>query len=124
MVILDENTRQAIVERVFRDRARRPQILEQMKQRQQQGWAVARQATYILKTEFGVRRVVLFGSMLDVNALTWRSDIDLAVWGLAAHDLFKAGAAIDRGHEFGIDLVPIEAARPHIRDAIEQGTEL
>jgi predicted nucleotidyltransferase len=95
-----------------------------MKQRQQQGWAVARQAAQILKTEFGVKRVVLFGSMLDANALTWRSDIDLAVLGLAAHDLFKAGAAIDRGHDFGIDLVPIEDARPHILEAIEQGVEL
>ena len=115
--LLDDRTRQAIVDRVFRDRARRPEILEQMRQRQQQGWAVARRAAHILKTEFGVERVVLFGSMLDVKALTWRSDIDLAVWGLAAGDLFKAGAAIERGHEFGIDLVPIEEARPHILSA-------
>lgn len=124
MSILDENTQQAIVERVFRDRDRRPEMLTQMRQRQRQGWQVARQGADILKAQFRVERVVLFGSMLDVKALTWRSDIDLAVWGLAPQDLFKAGAAIDRGHDFGIDLVPIEVARPHILLAIEQGVEL
>ncbi|MGF1603882.1 MAG: nucleotidyltransferase family protein [Thermosynechococcaceae cyanobacterium] len=119
-----QSTRQAITDRIFHDRAHRPELLEQRATRQQQGWEVAQQAAQILKDQFGVQRVVLFGSMLDINEINWRSDIDLAVWGLGKFDLFKAGAAIDRGHDFAIDLVPAEEARPHIRLAIKQGVEL
>ena len=124
MTILDEPTQQTILKRILRDRAQRSQFLVQMQQRQKQGWRVARQAAQVLKTEFGVQRVVLFGSMLEVKALTWHSDLDLAVWGLDKYDLFKAGARIEQGHDFDIDLVPVELAKPHILPAIHQGAAL
>ncbi|MGF1601778.1 MAG: nucleotidyltransferase family protein [Thermosynechococcaceae cyanobacterium] len=124
MTILNQKVQQEIVARILQDRAQRSQFLTQMKQRQEQGWQVARQAAQVLKTEFGVQRTVLFGSMLDVEALTWHSDIDLAVWGLAPCDLFKAGARIEQEHDFDIDLVPVELAKPHIITAIRQGIEL
>ena len=68
--------------------------------------------------------MVLFGSMLNPERMTWLSDIDLAVWGLPEKDFFKAGAAIEQGHDFPIDLVEIQHARSHILQAIEQGMEL
>ena len=124
MSLLDKQTKQAIVDRILADRVRQPEFLKQMEQRQKQGWTIARQAANILKTQFGVTRVVLFGSMLDPKAVTWLSDIDLAVWELTPSDLFKAGAAIERGHDFEIDLVPVEAAKPYVLEAIEQGIDL
>ena len=117
-------TLQEITERILRDRAQQPQLLDRMKQRQEEGWQVAREATRILKTEFGVKKVVLYGSMLNADEMTVHSDIDLAVWGLGKFDLFKAGARIEQGHDFEIDLVPIEIAKPHIIAGIEEGTEL
>ena len=124
MAPLDDKTRAQIVTRVLAAREQRPQMLAQMKQRQQQGLEVARKAASILKQEFGAERVVLFGSMLDHERMWWGSDIDLAVWGLRSEDFFKAGAAIERCHNFSIDLVEIQSAKPHILNAIEQGQEL
>lgn len=124
MTPLDNKTRTQIVNRVLAERSQRDLKLAQMKERQQQGLEVARIAAQILKQEFGVQRVVIFGSMLDHERMWWGSDIDLAVWGLPQSDLFKAGAAIERGHNFSIDLVEIQNARPHILNAVEQGVEL
>ena len=95
-----------------------------MQSRQQLGQQIARQCAAILKRDFGVERVVLFGSLLDVDHMWWGSDIDLAVWGLAKQDLFKAGAAIEQGHDFEVDLVPVTDAKSHILAAIERGLEL
>jgi predicted nucleotidyltransferase len=94
---------------------------ERMMARQQEGMLVARRCAELLKREFGVERVVLFGSLLDVERMWWGSDIDLAVWGLAQQDLFKAGAALEHGHDFSIDLVPVSGAKPHILSAINTG---
>ena len=124
MAPLDDKTRAQIVTRVLAAREQRPQMLAQMKQRQQQGLEIARKAASILKQEFGAERVVLFGSMLDHERMWWGSDIDLGEWGLRCEDFFKAGAAIERGHNFSIDLVEIQSAKPHILNAIEQGQEL
>ena len=124
MAPLDDKTRAQIVTRVLAAREQVPQMLAQMKQRQQQGLKIASKAASILKQEFGAERVVLFGSMLDHERMWWGSDIDLAVWGLRSEDFFKAGAAIERGHNFSIDLVEIQSAKPHILNAIEQGQEL
>ena len=124
MTPFDDKTREKIVARVLAAREQRPQRLAQMQARQQLGIEVAYKCARILKVEFGAQRVVLFGSMLNPARMTWRSDIDLAVWGLPEKDLFRAGAAIERGHDFSIDLVEVQHARPHILKAIEQGMEL
>lgn len=124
MAPLDEKTRGQIVARVLAEQKQRELKRNLMKERQQQGLEVARRSAQILKQEFGADRVVLFGSMLDHERMWWGSDIDLAVWGLPSEDFFKAGAAIERGHNFAIDLVEIQSAKSHILNAIEQGQEL
>ena len=120
-----------IVAKVLEGRARRKEHLEQMWQRQQQGLAAAKLGARLLKEQFGVKRVVLFGSLLDPKRMSWRSDIDIAVWGLPETDLYRAGAALDRailesGYDFPpIDLVEAQHAKPHILKAIEsEGLEL
>jgi predicted nucleotidyltransferase len=124
MSSLDDRTRSEIVAQVLAARENSAEFLEQMKQRQKKAWEVARQCSRVLKEQFGVSRVVLFGSMLNAQKMSPRSDIDLAVWDLMESDLFRAGAAIERGHEFDVDLVEVQKAKPHILKAIEKGIEL
>jgi len=115
---------QEILSQIQQARQQRPLFLEKMKQRQKEGLKVAKQSADILKKQFSVTRVVLFGSLLNPETMSPHSDIDLAVWGLPETDLFRAGAMIERGHQFTIDLVVAEKAKPHILKAIYQGIEL
>ncbi len=124
MAPIDEKTREQIVARVMAAREQRPQRLLKMKERQQRGLEVASECARILKEEFGAHKVVLFGSLLNHERMWWGSDIDLAVWGLPEEDYFRAGAAVERGHDFSVDLVEVQHARPHILEAIHQGIEL
>ncbi|WP_346290686.1 nucleotidyltransferase domain-containing protein [Sphaerothrix gracilis] len=124
MTPIDAQTRQEIIARVLTARKDRSTFLAQMKQRQQQGWQVARKAAQCLKLEFGAQRVVLFGSLLDHEGMTWYSDIDLAVWGVDASNYLRAGAAIEREQPFSINLIDPDSAPPHILEAIQQGTDL
>ncbi|NEQ33238.1 MAG: nucleotidyltransferase domain-containing protein [Leptolyngbya sp. SIO4C5] len=105
--------------------AQRAQRQQQARQvRYQQGWAVARRAAEILKN-WGASQVVLFGSLLDVEKVHARSDIDLAVWDLPAADYYSALAELlDIDPDFAIDLVEIQNAKPHILKAIESGVAL
>jgi predicted nucleotidyltransferase len=125
MTSLDTQTRSQIVAQVLEAREKRAEFLEQMRQRQQRGWEVARQSARILKEQFGAQRVVLFGSLLEPQRMTWHSDLDLAVWGLPERDYFRAVATlIDVEPEFRVDLVEGQRVEPHILKAIAQGIEL
>ena len=131
MSILNSTTEQQIIERVLQARAERPRFLAQMKVRQQQGIEIARQCALVLKEQFGVSKVVLFGSMLDVESIFEDSDLDLAVWDLSSDLYWKAWCAVDRvisenDYDFPpVDLVDVNDAQPHILQAIEtEGIEL
>ncbi len=124
MTIFDEKQRAEIIKQIQLAQSQRTARLATMKQRQQQGFFIAKSSAEILKKQFGVKRVVLFGSMLESENLSPYSDIDLAVWGLSPNALFRAGATIEKGHDFKIDLVEAEKAKPYIKQAIDKGIEL
>jgi predicted nucleotidyltransferase len=86
---------------------------------------VAGSLARLLKEKYGVRRVLLVGSLARGDSRPG-SDIDLAVEGLGAADLFRAGAELEREAEgFEVDLVPLEDASPDFRLAAErEGIEL
>ncbi|OKH17692.1 nucleotidyltransferase family protein [[Limnothrix rosea] IAM M-220] len=117
-------TKQAIIQRIQQAHAQRQTFLAQMRDRQKQALEIAQQISDRLKTEFGVQKVILFGSLLNPEHMDFESDIDLAVWGLPAQSLYRAGATMEEGHNFPVDLVPIEQAKPHIQEAIAKGVEL
>lgn len=72
----------------------------------------------------GVRRVVLFGSLAR-GTFGERSDIDLAVEGLADGMLIAAEVKANERSPVDVSIVRIEDAPPHIRAAIErEGIEL
>jgi predicted nucleotidyltransferase len=97
-----------------------------MKQRQIEGWKTAWNATKLLKEQFKVKRVALFGSLLNAAKMHQDSDIDLAVWGLADTNYYAAVAQLlDLDPSFSIDLVQVEAAAPALRQSIlTSGIEL
>ena len=67
----------------------------------------------VLVREFGVRRVVLFGSVARGTARS-DSDIDLAVAGLSPGQTFRAMARAAEVAGRDVDLVSIEDARPGV----------
>jgi uncharacterized protein len=105
-------------------RHRQQQRKAMLQERRTQGLALAHMAAQILREEFGVSRVVLFGSVLSEPDFHETSDLDLAVWDLPASVYFQAVARLMELPEFEIDLVEAEAASPHLQAGIEQGIEL
>lgn len=64
--------------------------------------------------EFGLRRILVFGSLARGDAGPG-SDVDLLVEGLDADRFWDACVWIDRRlHPIRVDLVPVERARPEI----------
>ena len=72
-------------------------------------WRAARRVAALLRTEFGARRVALFGSVARGDRLGPRSDLDMAVWGVAADEYFRAvGEAQAAAAGPSVDLVRVE----------------
>jgi len=74
---------------------------------------------------YGVRRVWVFGSLVEGGFHEY-SDIDVAAEGLPpGAALFRAAAELDDlARPFRVDLVPIEEARPAVRERILTRGEL
>src|SRR5215470_15209457 len=107
----------------YRATARRRQDREQQElvRRQTRAWEMARCAAARLKAQFGVDRVMVFGSLVRAGCFTPWSDVDLAVWGLAPTDTFRAiGAVMDVDTAIAINLVDVATCRPELLAAIEQ----
>jgi predicted nucleotidyltransferase len=89
--------------------------------REARAWVVARKAADELRRQFGVERVVVFGSLTHPGRFTAWSDIDLAVWGLQPRDTFRAiGVAMDCDREIPVNLVDIGACKPSLLTVIER----
>ncbi|MEL6605683.1 MAG: nucleotidyltransferase domain-containing protein [Cyanobacteria bacterium J06614_10] len=128
-VLVPDEERQRVMANVRAAQADQPQRLERMKIRQQEGWKAAGEVAQMLKNDFGVKRAVLFGSLLHPECMHEGSDIDLAVWNLPENQFFNAWTAANyllSPYDFPpIDLVPIEKAYPEIRAVIDkEGIEL
>ena len=113
---------------VYRATARRreAQAQQERERRIRRAWVVARQAASLLKERFGARQVVLYGSLARRDFFHRRSDIDLAVAGIAPRDFWRAWSALDRlDSRFEIDLMDMEDLSPALRLQIErEGVEL
>lgn len=85
-----------------------------------------REAATMLRTHFGVRRVVLFGSLAHAAWFMPDSDVDLAVEGLAGEVYWEAWEKVEQIiDDRPVDLIEIEMARESLRQAIEKrGVEL
>lgn len=88
--------------------------------------ARARELTKMLKRQFGVRKVVIFGSLARMSWFTPGSDVDLAVEGLETREYWRAWKlAEDIIADRPVDFVQIESVSDSLKRAIDQyGVEL
>ncbi|MDE3088129.1 MAG: nucleotidyltransferase domain-containing protein [Chloroflexota bacterium] len=102
-------------------RPKRQLNLAQRKRLMARAMRQARRAADLLKREFGASRVVLFGSLAHRLWFTPWSDIDLAVWGIAPGEFYRAaGTVLEMTNDFKIDVVDPETCRPSVRTEIEE----
>jgi predicted nucleotidyltransferase len=87
---------------------------------------VAASAAELLRTQFGVTRVILFGSLVHPELFHFQSDIDLAVWGLAEEDYYRTvGILQSLNPKFSVDLVRFEDISPDFQALIlKEGQDL
>lgn len=105
---------------------RRIQEREEIALRRQHAWAAAKSAAKLLKEKFKASRVVVFGSLAREIDFTRWSDVDIAAWGIAPEDTFRAmGAVMDLGSDIAVNLVDINTCRSSLLASIERdGVEL
>ena len=81
----------------------------------------ARKAAELLKAKYGVRKVILFGSLCRKAYLHKASDIDLMVEGLKERDFLHAGFdAWMLTKPFEVDIIPAEKADEEIIEAAKR----
>jgi len=96
------------------------------RQERQRLLARIRVAAAMLKRQYDVRRVVLFGSLAHAAWFIDDSDVDLAIEGLASEDYWRAWRMVEEIIEDRpVDLVEIVVVGDSLRRAIERyGIEL
>jgi predicted nucleotidyltransferase len=84
-------------------------------------WRLAKKAAELLKEQFGVQRVIAFGSITQRELYHLHSDIDIAVWGLDEKHYYRVVAKLlELDAAERIDLVRIEGAQDSLRAVIDQ----
>lgn len=86
----------------------------------------ARKAAKLLRSEFGAKKVIAFGSLIRHGDFTLWSDIDIAAKGIPPARFFEAvGAVTGMSAEFKIDLIDLETCPTPLRKTIEtEGKDL
>lgn len=93
----------------------------ELAERWQRAWQVTQQAVHLLRSHFGAKRIVLFGSLTDHALFTPWSDIDLAAEGISASKFYRAVAVVSGlSSEFEIDLIDIDDCKPTMRQVIKR----
>lgn len=88
--------------------------------RRQVAWETAQCTAALLKHDYGVSRVVLFGSLARPAPFSAHSDIDLAVWGLDERAYYQVvSRLLDLNPTISIDLLRVETLRDDFVAAIE-----
>lgn len=89
--------------------------------REERAWALARQAAALLREQFGVEQVVVFGSLVHKGCFTPWSDVDIATWGLFPKDTFRAiGSVADIDAEIDLNLVDTGTCSSSLLKTIEK----
>ncbi len=93
--------------------------------RRELAWQLAHQATDLLKQQFQVERVVVFGSLLYPERFTPWSDVDLAAWGLTSKNWLKAIMEVHHlSDKIELNLVDVGCCRPELLASIEREGKL
>ena len=97
-----------------------PTLAAKLPVSQDETLAVAERCVELLKTRFGARRVIVFGSAAGQGPWHAGSDLDLAVEGIPAAEFLDAYGALEDLMPPGlkVDLVELETAYPEMRARI------
>jgi predicted nucleotidyltransferase len=88
--------------------------------RRQAAWETAQRAAALLKADYGVDRVTLFGSLSRDEPFSPHSDIDLAVWGLDERIYYRAvSRLLDIDPSLSIDLLRAETLNADLLHMLE-----
>jgi predicted nucleotidyltransferase len=102
-------------------RLRHEQEQKALAAREERAWELARQAAELLREQFHVSRVVVFGSLIHPGRFTPWSDVDIAAWGLRTDNWLKAiGAVMDLDSDIALNLVDVSMCKAHILEVIER----
>lgn len=107
-------------------RARTAETARRRRERRERAWAVSRQAAQILRSQFDVTSVWAFGSLVEGDHFTERSDIDMAATGLTPSAHIEAlGRLLGLSAEFEFNLVDLDHCPEELHRAVEHsGVEL
>ncbi|MBN1992885.1 MAG: nucleotidyltransferase domain-containing protein [Anaerolineae bacterium] len=84
-------------------------------------WQLTRRAAQLLREKYQVKRVRVFGSLLYAEQFHAKSDVDLAVEGLAVHNYWDALAdVLFLDDEIMIDLVDPATCPPPVWLQVER----
>lgn len=87
------------------------------------GYANAAKAAAYLKSEYSVKQVLLFGSLVDQEFFHAHSDIDIAVDGLPEKYYYRAASEVmNLVEDFSIDIVDLNTCKPGLKKRIMQGS--
>lgn len=83
-------------------------------------------AAVVLKSDFGVQRVVLFGSLAHASWFSPDADVDLAVAGLRTEDYWQAWRVVEEIiDDRSVDFIDLATAGTSVLQAIQRhGIEL
>ena len=88
--------------------------------RWQRAWEISRGLAQHLREKFGAKRVVIFGSLLNLDEFDAYSDIYLAAWGIPAEQFYQAVSAVTGiSEEFAVDLVDGDRCFPQLQTVLE-----
>ena len=109
--------------RAWRERWQRQRVADAEAAREAR--KIAERLAEQLRTDYGVRKVVLAGSLARGDFRVG-SDIDLAAEGIPGDRFFRAGAELERvAGGLRVDLVPLESANPaYLADLARDGIVL
>lgn len=97
----------------------------QVAERLARATVVAQQAAALLKERYQVAQVAVFGSLVHPALFHAHSDIDLAMWGLAECNYYRAVGELQAlNPEFGIDLIRVEEASVLLQQTLAQESML
>ncbi len=90
-----------------------------IERRRDQAWQSAKRASHILKEQFSATKVVVFGSLVQSAGFTRWSDVDIAAWGIAPEDTFRAiGVISELATDVPVNLVDINTAQTSLYEVI------
>ena len=102
-------------------RARSAETARRRRERREKAWTVARQAAQVLRSQFGVTSVWVFGSLAEGDHFTEQSDIDMAATGFTpAVHVEALGRLLRLSADFEFDLVDLDHCPHGLRRAVEQ----